>query len=611
MKIGPSYVPSFLITIKEQILDKFTAKQKLIGVIALAALASLPFLLKRAYSYYKAQKFELLLNEAVSRRGLSSTPAATEARFQAAFAYGSNAELVYQYSDFLIGQEKWAEAEQQLIKLLEPGIVLSGQQLLLAKKHYSDALIAQEKFEESALFLERVRLEAPQDFYSDSGLCKKYAYTLLYGQNNAEKAHAILVEADRHFPRETLLIYARTEVLIQLNSPYEEIIAPIQQVLPDLMGESEDYSSHHKIQLLSKYIEVQLKNGRPAQEQSVKLREILNAANEPQSAFEYAWQGVGQRVLGNLIASKRLLQEALSRKPADRLTRKEYQIAFEAAKPFELIAEAKVLSTRRNIVEADAKFKEALSFGKNPVFIRDYARFLLDHQKWDEAEIQLKEYMVLEPNGRLQGEKPEILLLRTLLQQGKINEISLFLAARLSKRQEEFYRDEDLCPLYGSILLFQGEVEKANEIFSKITAPSSVQPFLIHQMEALTLLGKTGNEILSILNGLSADLLNNGPYSYLKAAILAKYIEVQRLFGLPDDKALAKLGEIMRGLDEETGFWEMTDDPIQGECVDDIWRAMSLRILGRRNEAKKALEEVLRDNPHHIFARREYDLLGA
>jgi tetratricopeptide (TPR) repeat protein len=358
MKIDYSYIPQAFYSIKEKVYDSLTPKQKLVCAIAFVALAGLAFCIK--FIRFQARdanpeptlaELELTRVENLNRQrqliteasSLEIDPISAKLKFEEARGYGKDAHFISAYSSFLIRQEKFLDA---------------------------------------VLFLKRSLSENREVFYSDKQISKNYVYIVLYCQNNAErnsieflsqqldteKAHEFLIEAAQHFP---VLIADLSDVLIKLNKPYDEIIANFNPILSDLLAGNLPCDRYDQIQLLSKYIDVQINFGQSLGEQHTKLRELMNGIGQPESAEEFACQGMAHHFLNNINQSKTMLQEALNRCPADRKIKKEYDHLVA----FDLILEANVLSSTgilfndpEEIAKAVEKYKEALSLFKKHLF---------------------------------------------------------------------------------------------------------------------------------------------------------------------------------------------------------------------------------------------------
>jgi tetratricopeptide (TPR) repeat protein len=255
---------------------------------------------------------------------------------------------------------------------------------------------------------------------------------------------------------------------------------------------------------------------------------------------------------------------------------------------------------------------------------------LLQSKNWAEAEIQLNELAELDPNAMLQEREIEVFQAIAQLQRGR--NYSPTLESLLSIDQEKFYKNKTFCTLGGYSLLCKAENEKAGrvltgslafnfhepaekaiEIFSTmLTQNPTLDIMIIYLVDALWLLGRD-LEIKNLLDPLIPAILTHDVSSctYEDAAKLSKYIEFRRALGLPYIEALNKAIAIIHNLDQvPITNYDLSTDLVNERCVA-IHRAYCLRVVGRLNEAKEALDNILNDSSdiyQCIFAKRELEI---
>ncbi|MBA2367775.1 MAG: hypothetical protein H0V82_01975 [Candidatus Protochlamydia sp.] len=292
MKIDFSYIPQAFYSIKEKAYDSLTSKQKLISIVAFAAITGLALYIKVLYSRHKENQSRLRLQTEERERAqeqlraeelriarnlaleqerqiqqklqndnkrellriiASETldPLLAETKFQEAFSYGKDIPLLSSYASFLMKQKKWEELELQLVELMQ-----LGDNSFKTKEKYARALLKQNKPQKALNFLEKELLFQTKFFYSNSVLSRFYI-NILSEQGEDREVELFMENGFKNnteaFLKNNFLIDRYTDFLLFEQDNEADALLVLNNVLqanPEVFYSVPDLSEKYAILLL-------------------------------------------------------------------------------------------------------------------------------------------------------------------------------------------------------------------------------------------------------------------------------------------------------------------------------------------------------------------------
>jgi predicted Zn-dependent protease len=479
-------------------------------------------------------------------------------------AFYSNAVLSRYYARLLSDQGEDREVELFMENGFKNNFNAFCSNSFLIDEYTNLLLWNQEDETEAFLVLENSLQANPEVFYSISNLAEKYALNLLYCQNKPQEAERSLSKAMQKHPKEPAFIMARTEALIRLNRPYEETIAALLSILPELMEGNLACYEYEDIALLAKYIEVQRQFGFPANEQLIKLRALIREKSTfPEEPYEKTWFAIGLRVLGHMNDSLEFLRDALKEAPTDKITQREFEITVR-----------------------DAEVEHKAHFEMNKDSAKDYFSFLNEYKEEKEAvdfflQIANTDYKkAQECLGELfDSEKYELAL--------------LLLENQLNNNRDEFFKAD----LYGpfaalSIYEFKKNQEKVIEFLlnPQCLAWRYMDKYKFF-IEASLQINRPPEEILQNLGKEMVDWANS-PDNKNDVALLAKYIDLHLKCRKSIDAPLNTLQELLKEI------------PVNSheKCA----HSVAFRVIGDTEKAQELLQEAYEESPKDYLIKYEY-----